>query len=87
MLTQISVDSLSLDMLSYYSIFDLFNQKLANGNQPIHPVEELSEEYDPSNSNTNLQQTHTINVGDSSEEVLPTHALIKKSSAKSNSVC
>jgi hypothetical protein len=84
LLTQISLDSLSLDMLSYYSIFDLFNQQLANGIEAINAVEELSEEYDPSNSNTNLKQTRTINAGESSEEVLPTHPPIKKSSVKNS---
>lgn len=39
-LTQISLDSLSLDLLSYYSIFDLFNQQMAAGiPQSIQAVE------------------------------------------------
>jgi hypothetical protein len=39
--------------MAYYPIFDLFNQSVTGG---INPVEELSEEYEPSNSNTNLRR-------------------------------
>lgn len=73
-------------MLSYYSIFDLFNQQVPENNaiNSINAVEELSEEYDPSNSNTNLKQTRTINAGESSDEAIPVHPPIKRSSAKNN---
>lgn len=73
LMTQLSLDSVGLDRLSYYPIFDLFGQADLRGS--INPVEELSEEYDPSNSNTNLRRPGTDGLTSLEPEEAPTGSL------------